>query len=208
MRIVGMSRSGNHAIINWIIAQLQGRYCFLNCVEPKQNPYQSARPMANSQVYQTNIEDFCLPDEQQGRFTPKDWLIYSYEGCFLGMVNSPLFEQQHGAYVGISATRCDVLILRDPFNLFASRRRAAALDERFKRSVRATPKSESRIWKQHARAYLEPGRYLSNQRISINYNCWFTNQNYRRSIIHACIGSRFHGCRVHTSGDNSRWQFL
>jgi hypothetical protein len=29
--MVAMSRSGSHAIINWILAQAPGRTCFLNC---------------------------------------------------------------------------------------------------------------------------------------------------------------------------------
>jgi hypothetical protein len=41
-RAVGMSRSGNHAIIQWLLAQAKGRTCFLNCTEPKNNPF--ARP--------------------------------------------------------------------------------------------------------------------------------------------------------------------
>ena len=65
-----------------------------------------------------------LDAERDGDFSRKDTLLYNYEDCFLGTVASDAFEENHDAWVGPSGRRTDVLILRDPYNLFASRRRA------------------------------------------------------------------------------------
>src|SRR5690606_4426439 len=114
------SRSGSHAIINWILSQWQGRYCYLNCAEPGTNPFSTARPLEGHSSWRANYElDFEA--ERAGRFSQKSLLIYNYEDTFLGPLTRPEFEARHDEYVGRSARRLDVLVLRDPFNLFASR---------------------------------------------------------------------------------------
>ncbi|MEZ4727208.1 MAG: hypothetical protein R3E79_08760 [Caldilineaceae bacterium] len=124
LRIIGMSRSGNHAIIHWLLNQATGRTCFLNCVEGKTNPFVSARPLQSGGIpYAVNYPTFNWDSERRGKFSPKDLLIHSYEDNFLGYVCHPVFEQHHDQWVGPSRQRYDVLILRDPFNLFASRLR-------------------------------------------------------------------------------------
>lgn len=174
VRVVGMSRSGNHAILNWIYLQAEGSRCFLNCVEPKTNPFTSARPMDDGQSVWTSNEDLDLAEEAAGRLSPKDWLIYSYEDCFLGMVTHADFENHREAYLGRSAQRTDVLILRDPFNLFASRLRA--------QYDRVTPATAVRIWKQHANEYLGRRRYLPRHRVAISFNRWADDADYRREL--------------------------
>lgn len=173
-RVVGMSRSGNHAIINWILKQTRGRYCFLNCVEPKTNPFESARPMSDGRSIETNIETLDIDAERAGRWSEKDLLLYSYEDCFLGMIASPRYERRRDAMVGRSGRRRDILILRDPFNLFASRRK--------KGGAHISDQTAMRIWKQHARQFLKMRRYLPSDTITINYNAWAGDVAYRRRL--------------------------
>jgi hypothetical protein len=184
MRVIGLSRSGNHAIINWILNQAQGRTCFLNCAEGKTNPFASARPLSSGFPYQTNYSEFDWEQEQAGVLSQKDLLVHSYEDSFLGYVCHPVFEQNHDRWVGKSLQRYDVLILRDPFNLFASRKRAGAALEG------VPPATAARIWKQHAREFLEQSRYLTQPRILINYNRWATERSYRQKLA-ARLGLHF-----------------
>jgi hypothetical protein len=220
LRVIGMSRSGNHAIINWIINQIPGRYCFLNCAEPKTNPFVSARPLMHDDAYLANYSDFDLAAEQVGRFSTKDYFIHSYEDCLLGMVASPAFEDQHDRFVGPSARRLDILILRDPFNLFASRERS--------RVAHVSVKTAVRIWKQHAGEFLGKRRYLNQRRILISYNAWVSESSYRRrlagelglrftdagfrSISHFAPASSFDGRVFHARADEMRvlhrWRHL
>src|SRR4051794_21427526 len=122
IRVVGMSRSGNHAIINWILDQCRGRSCFLNCAEPGFNPFASARPLTpEAPGHRASFEGFEIEAERRGRFSRKDLLIHSYEDTFLGPFAKAATEERHHRWVGSSARRIDLLILRDPRNLFASR---------------------------------------------------------------------------------------
>src|SRR3954452_23635037 len=95
IRVVGMSRSGNHAIINWILAQCRGRSCFLNCAEPGFNPFTSARPLTPETTGRgASFEDFEIEAERRGRFSRKDLLIHSYEDTFLGPFHKAANEER------------------------------------------------------------------------------------------------------------------
>ncbi len=225
LRVVGMSRSGNHAIINWIIQQLNGRYCFLNCAEPKTNPFQTARPLQKEVTYKANYPEFNLEKEKAGTFSKKDYLIHSYEDCFLSMLNHKAFEEQHDDFVGPSDNRLDVLILRDPFNLFASRIRSGLYKEK-KPGAQVTPLTARRIWKQHAKEAIGLKRHLRKKKIVINYNLWVYDTAYRRSIAiqlgiaftdsgfhevsNVAGGSSFDGLKFENRADNmkvlDRWK--
>lgn len=174
LRVIGLSRSGNHAIIRWILQQAPGRTCFLNCAEGKTNPYLSARPLASGLPYETNDPDFDWERERCGEWSYKDLLVYSYEDSFLGYVCHPLFEENHERWLGCSRQRQDLLIVRDPFNLFASRRRAGLSAVSHKTAVR--------IWKQHALEALGRRRYLGRSSLWVYYNRWVTDRAYRQQI--------------------------
>ncbi len=184
LRITGISRSGNHAVINWILAQIKNlRYCFLNCAEPKHNPFTSARPLGTEKgsIY-TNISEFSEADEKRGSFSQKDYLIYSYEDTFLGPLGNPLFKKHHDKWVGSSSSQKDVLVLRDPFNLFASRIKAGfLLTDTPHRRGQVSWKVLKRIYKQHAREFLGEKNSLG-KKVLINYNRWVTDREYRKQI--------------------------
>lgn len=183
-RIVGISRSGNHAIINWMLKQIKGRYLFLNCAEPKYDPYLSARPLNNEgKVYQTNIQNFDLQKEREKIFSVKDYLLYNYEDCFLGPLNNKVQKEERKNWVGPSENKKDVLILRDPFNMYASRLKAGflrghSLQHRKELIAGSTLR---RIYKQHAREFLSEKNYLKNK-LCIKFNSWSTDKDYRKSI--------------------------
>ena len=183
-RFTGISRSGNHAIINWVIKQLNGSFCFLNCTEPKQNPYFTARPLNPAgKVLETNLIDLDLQAEQKGNFQKKKHLLYSHEDCFLGPLDHKIFKENHDLWVGKSEHFQDVLILRDPFNLFASRIKSGLI-EGHNTHHGTSPISRRtliRIYKQHAREFLGINNYLRNK-ICVNYNKWASSKNYRKHI--------------------------
>lgn len=182
-RIIGMSRSGNHAILQWILEQTPGRSLFLNCVEPATNPFRTARPLGNGKRAVASFEPFDLETAAEGHLRPKDWLFYSYEDVFLGMVCSTTFEAAREEWLGRSRRRVDVLILRDPFNLLASRRRGG-----FHRGNPDAPpdmvseRHAVRIWKQHAREFLGERDHLGPRKICISYNRWTRSMAYRREV--------------------------
>ena len=174
VRIVGMSRSGNHAIINWLLAQLPGRWCFLNCAEPKTNPFHSARPTEEGKCWRSNDPGFDLEAHQAGRLSPKDSLLVSHEDTFLKRAFGPDASERQRAWVGDFERRLDVLILRDPYNLFASRWRFG--HQAFGDHIMM------RMWKQHARAFLGHTRALSGPVLGVSYNTWASDEDYRAEI--------------------------
>lgn len=229
IRFFGLSRSGNHAVINWIIRQLEGSYCFLNCAELKHNPFVTARPLNDlGVVYKTNIEDFDLEKERKGEIIKKDYLLYNHEDCFLGAANKKQLLEKHNEWLGPAKKRTDILILRDPFNLFASRMKAGLLKGHFTHhGVRPiSVMTLKRLYKQHAREFLGEKNNLRNK-IGINFDSWTTDEDYRRKITGelgipysakglwdvpgVAGGSSFDGTRY--SGEaqkmnlNSRWEY-
>lgn len=178
-RVTGLSRSGNHAVIQWMVAQMAApgtQVCWLNCCEPKWNPYWTARPFDNGEPYWANYP-FDLEAEKATQFSRKDFFLFNYEDNYLRNACSAVYEKNHDAWVGPSGKRFDVLILRDPFNLFASRRR----------SMRHTvsPRIAMKIWKQHAKQFVFGPGMLRYHPVLVLYNRWCESRDYRRQIAEA-----------------------
>jgi hypothetical protein len=216
IRIVGMSRSGNHAIIEWVLSQTRGRTCFLNCAEPGTNPFRSSRPLSESEgCYRASYPEFQPEREAAGDLTRKDWLVHSYEDVVLPELAGAGLERS----VGSSSRRLDLLILRDPFNLFASRLASG---------VGVAPRATPRVWCGHAREFLGETRYLSGIRLMVSYNRWAMSPTYRRELaerlglyfddraaaaVSSCAGGSsfdgtLHDGRAHGMAVLDRWRLL
>ena len=189
IRIIGLQRTGNHAIINWIISQTPGRTFFLSDVRASENPYAS---MSEFEHYESGslvtrltfweppaapIDELCQHGygrEVAGSFSAKQLLIYNYEDQPLTRICSDYCEQNHDKWLGISHTRFDVLIVRDPFNLLASRLRMGSALSGIKDYDRVKV-----LWKEYAREYLSMTRVLGGRPILVNFNEWFLSRTYR-----------------------------
>ena len=181
IRVAGMRRTGNHTIINWVKSQHTGKVEFINNVLANENPYRYK--------YQ-NLEDHYpehkwaiehYRQQAKGNFIKRDCLIYSYEDFPLDQVASDKFEHNHDLYLGKSAIRYDLLIIRDPFNLFASRLKASSKVGHFL-SVNSQNKTMVNLWIDYAKEYLGETNYLKHNKICINYNQWFFDIEYRQKI--------------------------
>src|SRR5690606_6992167 len=89
-----------------------------------------------------------------------------------GMLGDGAAEQQHDTWIGRSKNRRDILILRDPLNLFASRLKCSAGSINWRTAVR--------MWKQHAREFLGRRSYLPNNPVFISYRAWVSRNDSRR----------------------------
>jgi hypothetical protein len=168
IRIAGLRRTGNHAIVGWIRAQHPEPTRHLNHPPPGHNPYQF--------LYKHYRKDE-LKQASKGNFSSLNLLIISYEDDELCSVASPNFERFHDVYVGSSRCRYDVLVLRDPFNLMASQikaRMVSLLDETASRMMA--------LWTSYAKEFLGETRFLTHQKICINFNRWHQNLEYRKDI--------------------------
>jgi hypothetical protein len=180
-----MKRTGNHAIINWIFSQVPEKKCFLNYVACDKNPFISFHKQGTvSEFPQEDFyEKFNLKAEQLGFFSRKKALIYSYEDDFLEDIASSVFEKNHNRWVGKSAERFELLILRDPFNLFASRLK---LEARLDNVIALRNDNERKLiidmWKQYAREMIGETNILGENKVLVNYNSWVADVGYRKEL--------------------------
>lgn len=174
IRVIGLRRTGNHALINWIAQQQNGVVWCLNNLPVDENPYRHRYeyPEKSDPLWQV---ERLLP-EAQGHFTAKDCLIYSYEDYPLESIVSKKYEKKHDMYVGKSLKRYDLLIIRDPFNLIASRLKSGKID------VKTETKDMVDLWIDYAKEFLGETEYLNQSKICLNYNEWFQNVEYRKEI--------------------------
>lgn len=173
VRIIGLKRSGNHAIINWIWKQQGQDVTHLNNIPVKINPYRFLY-----EHYPTQR----LKQELLGNFTEKELLICSYEDCQLKNIVDESFERKHDFYLGKSAKRYDVLILRDPFNCFASRLQMYINKNEVDKKNTLITSESIKIWLDYAKEFLGETNYLKNNKICINYNLWCSDIEYRQQL--------------------------
>ena len=127
----------------------------------------------------SHIENYS--QQAKGNFIKRDCLIYSYENFPLDQIASDKFERNHDLYLGKSGIRYDLLIIRDPFNLFASRLKTSDQEPDFL-SVNSQNKTMIDLWIDYAKEYLGETNYLKHNKICINYNQWFADVEYRQQI--------------------------
>ncbi|MGB3694512.1 MAG: hypothetical protein WA999_17490 [Spirulinaceae cyanobacterium] len=176
IRIVGLKRTGNHAIINWLEPQGKGKIKHINNLQVNVNPYRYKYERLRDYYpeHQWSMQDY--EKEARGNLVAKDLLLYSYEDYELKKVFSDYFESKHDLYLGKSAIRYDLLILRDPFNLFASRVKKNYLD------VQNHQQNMVDLWIEYAEEFLGKTSYLKHNKVCLNYNRWVEDVDYRKEI--------------------------
>lgn len=149
---VGLRRSGNHAVIDWIFGHCKSWIHYNNCVLHEDGGAESASYVAQS--------------------TPE----YAEKGVFYSLAS---FEDYDLSYIEEHLSEPRVLLLRDPFNMFASRLQNV---RNFNKKEDATfccldmvSDRGFEMWKRYARAFLE-----NNQFVKIDFNRWFSSVDYRQ----------------------------
>jgi hypothetical protein len=177
IRFLGLSRSGNHAVIDWILSQCKGRSFFLDSIK-----IYDTNPYLGLGYFTTDILRECA------NLSVKDCLVYSYENIELKNLFSENFEKKHDEYLGRTLKRFDVLLLRDAFNFFASSIVGAYADhipwrkKHTYNSLRDQAENNKRLWKMYAREYLGETNYLQHNKVVISYNQWFASKKYRQEL--------------------------
>ena len=180
IRVFALRRSGHHAVVNWIRNQLPGRHCFLNDCKIGRNPFASA-VRTNSIVRGWAGEHRYVNWERElrGRHARKGVLLYNYEDGDIRAHAEDVGDARETGWVGDSPRSSTLLVLRDPYNLFASRlkwfhgRGEPPTAERFE---------EFRIlWKLHAGEFLGITHWLPDA-VHVRYNDWFRSRAYRDEL--------------------------
>ncbi|HEY7575524.1 MAG TPA: hypothetical protein VIB08_10200 [Thermoanaerobaculia bacterium] len=180
IRVFAQRRSGHHAIVDWIRNQLPGRHCFLNDCKVGTNPFASA-VKTNSIVrgWAGDHRHVNWELELRGRHARKGVLLYNYEDADIRAYAEGAGDSREASWIGESARRSTLLVLRDPYNLLASRlkwfhgRGERPTAERF---------DEFRsLWKLHAGEFLGTTRWLE-EAVHVRYNEWFRSRAYRDEL--------------------------
>jgi len=159
VRVVGLRRSGNHAVIGWILAQHPGRALFLNEALPGVSPHRTRQRLWQWQR-----------PRQPGA---AGLLLYSYEDQSLLAVDFPRTPHRE-RYAGPARARRDLLLLRDPFNFIASRLRWEVDDtERVRAAVG--------LWKTYAREFVGDTNVLPFK-VPVSFNAWTSDPAYRARL--------------------------
>ncbi len=185
IRFVGLQRSGNHAIINWIYSQCSEPRCHLNWVKVDQNPFYCFQRRATVREFQKDLfTKFNINAEKIGLFARKNLFMFSYEDESLEKIVSEKFEKNHDMWIGRSKKRYDLLLLRDPFNLFASRLKKEddIIENKYSLRKESERKILSGLWKEHAKEFIGETSSLKNSKVCVNYNKWVADKDYRKEI--------------------------
>lgn len=163
-KIFGVRRSGMHAVIYWLAKHYENRVWFANDLASFNNPREHREELA--ETYEP--EEYISPIEVKSFWEcAKPVLISSCEDSDL----SGLDWEANERVVGSSDSYFSVLVIRDPFNAFASRCRIGMV---------LNEESRER-WKQHAREALGETSFLKNK-VVVKYNRWFGDESYRRCV--------------------------
>ncbi|MGH9163191.1 MAG: hypothetical protein ACRD2X_24785 [Vicinamibacteraceae bacterium] len=186
-------------MIQWILDQHRGKpACFLNNVRHgDHDPYTTAE-----QASYYGFGSAAGPDTV--RLAPKHLLIYSYEDdlskmradrSFLESVRDEAFERNRDRYLGASSHRLDVIILRDPFNFFASRLKKLNALTGVKH-----PDVIRQDWKSLAAEALHAHQGATHDTLFLNYNRWFRDKAHRRQLSSRLRGTFSDASLTHVPG--------
>lgn len=178
----GLKRSGNHAIINWIAAHEP--LLFVNNAIP-------IAPILNGEHPMPTPESF---DRWFGSAAAEQIPSVKDATNSSAAAQSPLIvgledhELDVNPFIGAPCRVENVLIVRDPVNLFASRIRKAALLEQHPAYRKVYPKREGpdwdrvlNLWKSHAREFLGETSSLINK-VVVYFDAWVSNRSYRERL--------------------------
>ncbi|HEX2592963.1 MAG TPA: hypothetical protein VHL34_15795 [Rhizomicrobium sp.] len=190
IRFFGMKRSGNHAVVVWLAQHYKSPIYFLNNIKPFEDPFEAHydwRRVKNT----VDLRPKIVPKEvlvTQVREQPKKCLLYSYEDLDLRQLANRELVANHDEAIGPSQDTYDFVLLRDHYNMLASRIKNWENEGTTVSVVRAQKDLE--LWKVYCREYLNETSFLKNNKIPVNYNRWFDNEDYRKTIS-ARIGKDF-----------------
>lgn len=203
IRVWGLKRSGNHAIINWIASLFDKPvYFFNNCgIYPEKTDVKFCKSTFG------RGEELCKDYYVEGRRFGKEkdkiindthdkYLIYSFENQDIKMSDSITH------WAGESKHKFDVIVLRDIWNWMASYvsinnkncRLRVSLDE-YNPEFKDDPYAKNinglcflevkylyDMWYEYANEFLSNTNYLGYKLVPISFNRWFVDEKYRENL--------------------------
>ncbi|WP_299726326.1 hypothetical protein [uncultured Tateyamaria sp.] len=167
LRVYGMRRSGNHAVIDWMMRNAPaGTGLFMNNCKPNRDPLKTARGVA---TYQDGRELNLDTEADKLRAAgPTPFTLVSYEDTMPSSKRSPLFE----------APETCVIIYRSFLHW------AASLLRKIQGNKGYGPLERMRVMMQAMRTYGEMlGRVREADVVAVCYDRWKEDEGYRRAAL-------------------------
>lgn len=168
-QVFAMQRSGHHAIINWLRGLHGGSApsLFVNDFS------RLKRPRQQFEFY--NFNDKAASAELAGDFSKKELLIINFEETNPAMADKMLSGSEYYPR-GLSDVTKKFLVLRDPYNMFASRLKKSRQEAK-QTFDRWCGEKALALWVHHAELF--QGK---NEFIPVNYNLWVESKKYRDNL--------------------------
>jgi hypothetical protein len=180
-------RSGQHAVIHWLFGQIKEPIYFCNDILC----YSGDKARIERGVW-----------IKGGKHPPVKifpWYAYNVEDISIKKIRKIKKEYKNVFNIVPPKKKKKVLIIRDPFNLFASRYRFFYRMNLLRAESGKLPlkpnhktngnseiswyqKNAIQRWKEYACEALGETNYLGNNKVIINYNHWFKHKRSRREI--------------------------
>jgi len=168
VRVLAMRRSGHHAVVHWILSQLPGPGLFQN-----DGKLDGGRLVGNRFSRYVNLGDEAIARDRAGEWVGKEMYLWNAEDRRVEEMAALAAAAARGA----SAEVVHLLVLRDPWNWLASRRRAEPA-----RPLAGT--AELAAWKGQAREALRRTRHLEPL-LAVDFRRWVAEPPYRRDLARA-----------------------
>jgi len=180
--LVGIKRSGNHAISNWLYPMLD-KYLHINDMKLKN--MKNYNKFLNKR-YITNKSNIKFKNYNFTYFSKDSNLLISFEDQYLDKLANSINEFNNSKSV--------ILLIRNPFNMLASIYKLSfnSLFENYKNRLHFFKS----LWKSYAKEFLGITNFFNNK-ILILYDKWVQNDMYRKEIINK-LGLVFNDCNKNT----------
>lgn len=171
--VFAMRRGGHHAIMEWVMANTLGKHCFLNDCDLVGNPFET---------YKGGKQEAEDPNSTKDSIVDKALLIYNFEDMYFNKFSYDDLAINHDVWLGTTQEFNTLLVLRDPFNLFASKFKWFRGEHRkeWKPSLEEF-KDTPNLWIAYAKEYLGITNVLKDK-IALNYNDWFESDENKKNI--------------------------
>lgn len=170
-----LCRSGYHAITYWLFAHFKNSI-YIN------DPLIAKIPLTNKFVYGNHNPPPAFDLSKH---------LKTKSNVFTGFPDNSLSKSFLAEPGECPYEERRVIVLRDPFNMFASRAQHMNLW-----TFRRSPHQILPLWKEHAREFLGMTDLVKSKKILVNYNEWFRSYAYRQSLTQSLEGDKIPGSSV------------
>lgn len=160
INLYGIQRSGNHAFIDFLMRNAQGKALLLNDIGRGQHPKRAAIKKITAN-------------------TGKEPLIIASRENFS---RSELILKEEPELYGNISKHHNIILIRDPYNLFASYYSWNFRQGVFFREKVAFRERIIALWKEYARLYIDWKIAADPTNLAVTYNEFTSNEEYKKDL--------------------------